>query len=319
MIGNSTAEKMPPKPFLSLVVPVFNEAAVIARFHDVATGVIQKLGVSYEIIFVDDGSKDETWKIICRLGGMDPHLKGISFSRNFGKESALSAGLSYALGEVVIPIDVDLQHPPELIPEMIKKYHEGYDIVEGVKSRRDIDTAAKRASARLYYYFMRKLSGIDLQNMTDFKLLSRKVVDVFNSLPERRRFVRALLYWAGFRKAQIPFEVQERVMGITKWSYVKLFALGFRAITSFSNLPLRLVTFLGGLTLAISAIMGIDALYMKFTGRAVSGFTTVIILLLFIGSVLMSALGIIGEYIASIYDEVKNRPLFIVREKFGVK
>ena len=123
MIGNSTAEKMPPKPFLSLVVPVFNEAAVIARFHDVATGVIQKLGVSYEIIFVDDGSKDETWKIICRLGGMDPHLKGISFSRNFGKESALSAGLSYALGEVVIPIDVDLQHPPELIPEMIKKYH----------------------------------------------------------------------------------------------------------------------------------------------------------------------------------------------------
>lgn len=301
------------KPAVSIVIPLHNEAA---RLGDVVAQVcfhIDGEGLGYEIILVDDGSTDETWEVIRRLAGPGGAIKGVRLSRNFGKEAAVAAGLSVAAGDAVIVMDGDLQHPPGLIPVMIEQWRNGgFDIVEAVKADRGQESLNSRARAALFYSAMRYLTTLDLRNTSDYKLLSRKVVDAHNAMPERSRFFRGIVSWMGFRKLQVAFSVGDRIAGESRWSPGRLLKLGVDAATAFSSVPLHLVTVLGSVMLAVSFVMAAHTLYMKLSGKAVSGFATVILLLLFVGSSIMISLGIIGIYISRIYEEVKGRPRFIV-------
>jgi dolichol-phosphate mannosyltransferase len=302
-------------PYLSIVIPVFNEADSLADALPEIRRHVLTVDPSHEIILVDDGSTDSTWSIISDFSKTDSQTKGIKLSRNFGKESAIATGLSFVSGEAAIVMDADLQHPPELIPEMVKCWkQEKADIVEAVKMSRGREPFTVKLRARLFYWLMTRLTGLDLRDSSDFKLLDRRVIDAHNRLPETARFFRGIVSWLGFKKVQIPFTVKERAGGKSRWSFRKLFRLAIDASTAFSSLPLHLVTVLGLVMFMISILLGSLALYQKITGVAVSGFATVILLLLFIGSVLMISLGIIGVYISRIFDEVKRRPRFIVEE-----
>ena len=245
-----------------------------------------------------------------------PSIRSIKLSRNFGKEAALCAGIENAGFDACITMDSDLQHPPEMIPEMVKKWkYEGYEIVEGVKSSRGKESLFNKAGALLFYYLMLKLSGVKLNNASDFKLMDAKVVDAWKRMKEHDTFMRGMSSWLGFKRISIPFSVAQREVGNTRWSFVKLFKLAMNAITSFSSLPLHLVTIMGILFLIGSLILGIHTIYRKITGSALDGFTTIILLQLIIGSTLMLSLGIIGSYIARIFNEVKKRPRFLISEQ----
>ena len=302
-------------PLLSVVIPVFNEADSLFESLREILHHVAAVDSSHEIILVDDGSTDSTWSVINDLTITSPQIKGIKLSRNFGKESAIATGLSFASGEAAIVMDSDLQHPPELIPEMVRYWkQEKADIVEALKMSRGREPFMVKFRARLFYRIMRSLTGLDLSDSSDFKLLDRKVINAHNGLPETARFFRGIVSWLGFRKVRIPFSVKERSGGKSRWSFRKLFRLAIDASTAFSSLPLHLVTVLGMVMFVISILLGSWALYQKIAGIAVSGFATVILLLLFIGSTLMISLGIIGVYISRIFDEVKRRPRFIVEE-----
>lgn len=273
----------------------------------------------YEFILVNDGSTDNTWDVIQSLAREIKEIKGIKLSRNFGKESAISTGLAFASGDAVIVMDGDLQHPPELIPEMIRYWNEGAaDIIEAVKVDRGLEPFPVKMRARFFYWIMKNLTDLDLNNASDYKLLDRKVVDAHNRLPESSRFFRGIISWLGFKKIQVPFSVGERPKGRSRWSLRQLIRLAMNASTSFSSLPLHFITLLGMLTFLMSVIIGAQTLYMKFTGNAVSGFATVILLLLFIGSMLMISLGIIGAYVSRIFEEVKRRPNFIIEDTINL-
>ncbi len=303
------------KSFLSIVIPVYNEAGLLPKTLDEIRRQLDSPDISYEIIIVDDGSTDGTWGLLSHMSAGIPVIKGVRLSRNFGKEAALAAGLKFARGDAVIVMDGDGQHPPCLIPEMVKTWRqEGVDVVEAVKTDRGKERFSSRMGATLFYWLMKYLTEFDLKNSSDFKLLGRKVVDAHNRLPETARFFRGIVPWLGFMKAQIPFSVGERVSGKSRWSFIKLVSLAIRASTSFSSVPLHIVTVMGIAMFALSAGLGIQTLYMKFSGAAVSGFATVILLLLFIGSVLMVSLGIIGVYISRIFDEVKRRPGCVIED-----
>jgi dolichol-phosphate mannosyltransferase len=304
---------------ISIVVPVYNESSTLSKSLLEIRRYVQSTGLSYEIIVVDDGSGDGTWDILRTISHEDQTISAIRLSRNFGKESAISAALECATGEAVIVMDSDLQHPPEIIPDMISRWREGFDIVEAVKAERGKEKFSLKIGARLFYWLMMHLTDLDLDNSSDFKLLDRRVVDAHNRLPEGSRFFRGIVSWLGFTKTQVPFSVRERISGSSKWSAFRLVKLAVHASTSFSSLPLHIVTALGFLTLLISIILGFQTLYMKFSGSAVSGFTTVILLLLLIGSIIMVSLGIIGIYISKIFDEVKGRPKFIVKETIHLR
>lgn len=300
---------------ISIVVPVFNEADILRDSLSKIQHYANITGLEYEIIIVDDGSTDDTWNIINSLSDKHKEIRGIKLSRNFGKESAITVGLEFASGSSVIVMDGDGQHPPELIPEMVKLWKEGKaDIVEAVKIDRGNEGLSRAMGARLFYWLMKHLTGLDLDSSSDFKLLDRRVVDAHNRLPESSRFFRGIVSWLGFRKAQVTFEVKGRRAGRSKWSLLQLAKLAVSASTAFTSLPLHLVTVMGLVTFIFSIILGLQTLYMKFSGHAVSGFTTVILLLLFTGSVLMISLGVIGIYISRIYEEVKRRPKFIVED-----
>lgn len=303
------------KAEISVVIPVYNEANTLTKCLMEIGNSVRSAGLSYEIIVIDDGSRDGTWDILSTISHTAKEIKAIKFSRNFGKESAIAAGLEFASGSSVIVMDGDLQHPPEILPEMIRLWkEEGFDIVEAVKADRGTEHVSSKIGAKLFYWMMKKLSELDLDNSSDFKLLDRKVVNAHNRLPECSRFFRGIVSWLGFKKAQIPFSVKDRISGRSRWSIFRLVNLAIHASTSFSSLPLHIITILGFVTFVISVILGVQTLYVKFSGSAVSGFTTVIILLLSIGSVLMISLGIIGTYISRIFEEVKNRPRFIVED-----
>jgi len=305
---------------ISIVIPAYNEANVLTKSLPEIKSFVQSTGLSYEIIVVDDGSGDGTWDILSAISHTDQEIKAIKLSRNFGKESAIAAGIEFAPGSAVIIMDGDLQHPPEIIPEMIRLWKEGgFDIVEAVKTDRGAENVSSKIGAKLFYWLMKHLSGLDLDNSSDFKLLDRKVVDAHNRLPESSRFFRGIVSWLGFKKAQIPFSVKERISGRSQWSIFRLVKLAIHASTSFSSVPLHIITFLGMITFGISIVLGVQTLYVKFSGFAVSGFTTVIILLLSIGSVLMISLGIIGIYIGRIFEEVKGRPRFVIENMINVK
>jgi glycosyltransferase involved in cell wall biosynthesis len=298
---------------LSVVMPVFREAAHLAEVLGQVHSAVTKAGVEFELVLVDDGSPDNTWQVIEERSAVYPMLRAARFSRNFGKEAALCAGLEMARGDSVIVMDADGQHPPALLPEMIERWHAGdVDIVEAVKSSRGEETFFNKASAGLFYLMWNKLSGFELRNASDYKLLNRQAVDAYLQMRERNLFFRGMTAWLGFRRAQIPFEVAERAGGSSSWSVFHLIRLAVTGITSFSSLPLQIVSFAGFLFLLFALVMGAQTLWVYLSGNAVTGFATVILLQLFIGSLLMISLGTIGEYIARIYDEVKGRPRYLI-------
>ena len=297
---------------LSIVLPSYNEEQNIANTAKVLSELMEQEHIDYELIFVSDGSKDNTYQEILKASSDNPHVKGAEFSRNFGKEAGIFAGLSLAQGDAVVVMDCDLQHPPQVILEMWKLWQEGYEVVEGIKSSRGKESIAHKMSAGLFYKIMSKLIKMDMNASSDYKLLDRKVVDVLLELPEKNTFFRALTFWAGFRTTTVEYEVQERLYGQSKWSVISLMKYAITNATSFSTLPLQLVTIMGVVSILFSVILAIQTMFKYLTGTAVEGFTTVILLVLIIGGFIMLSLGIIGHYIARIYEEVKGRPRYII-------
>lgn len=300
-------------PVLSIVVPVFCEAGQVTETVSAICGVAETLGHSFELILVDDGSTDGTWQRIEDAAHRRPQIVGIALARNFGKEAAILAGLDAAQGQAVIVMDGDLQHPPEIIPEMVRLWREdGYDVVNGVKSPDARMSPVHRLARRAYFAIFERLAGVRMAESSDFKLLDRRVVEVLRNLPERRVFFRGLVEWLGFRQTQVRFAVPVRRSGVSKFPLYRLFALAINSVVSFSTIPLHFVTVAGTGFLLFALVLGAQTLWQKLEGDAVEGFTTVILLVLLASSILMIALGIIGEYVANIYREVKRRPRYVV-------
>lgn len=303
------------QPLLSVVIPVFREGAQLSSFLTAVRSCLSQCNLSYELVLVDDGSPDDTWNIITSEAKSSQAMCALRLSRNFGKESALCAGLEHARGDAVIVMDADGQHPPSLIPEMVRTWQRSEaDIVEAVKRRRGRESLSSKIGAQLFYFILNKLSGFHFKGASDFKLLNRKAVDAWLKMNERNVFFRGMTVWMGFNTVQIPFEVVPRSAGQSTWSVLKRLKLALIGITAFSSFPLHLVTFAGMIFFGLSILLGMETLYLKLTGQAVSGFATVILLELIIGSLLMISLGIIGEYLARIYEEVKGRPRYLVKE-----
>lgn len=304
---------------LSVIIPAYNEAENIDPAADAIGEALQTAGIGYELIFVNDGSTDTSWEVITRRSERDPAVRGLSFSRNFGKEAAIFAGIFAAAGECCVVIDCDLQHPPEKIVDMYRLWEQGFEVIEGVKASRGKETAGYGLAARVFYKLISKSTGMDLMNASDFRLLDRKAMDSLLTMGEQHAFFRALSSWIGFRTATVEFDVQQRNAGETKWTTRALVRYALTNITSFTSAPMQLITVMGVITLAVSVVMGIVALYQKFSGVALGGFTTVIILQLFIGSLIMMSLGILGHYLAKVYDELKARPRYIISACCGKK
>lgn len=297
---------------LSIVLPAYNEEQNIGNTAKVLAALLEQQGIEYELVFISDGSVDGTYEEILKAAEKNPRIKGAQFSRNFGKEAGIFAGLELATGDAVIVMDCDLQHPPEAIPRMWAKWKDGAEVVEGIKSDRGKESLGYKLSAGLFYRIMSRLIRIDMSASSDFKLLDRKVVNVLLELPERNTFFRALTFWAGFRKDTVEYEVQERKYGESKWSFWSLMKYAISNATSFSTMPLQLVTVFGTVSILGSVVLFIQTLVRYFMGASVEGFTTVILLILIIGGFIMLSLGIIGHYIARIYEEVKGRPKYII-------
>lgn len=297
---------------LSVVLPAYNEELMVRRTCRVLREVLTGAGIPYELVIVNDGSKDDTWKEILEAGKEDKNILGVQFSRNFGKEAALFAGLAQAGGQVVAVMDCDLQHPPETLISMYRLWEQGYEVIEGVKSSRGQESFFHKKSAGFFYGIMSKATKVDMQNASDFKMMDRKVVDSILSMPERNMFFRATSSWVGYKTAYVKFQVQEREAGESKWSAGSLIKYAFTNIVAFTTMPLQFVTAAGGICLICSMILIIYSLVQYFTGHAVEGYSTTIIVILFIGSAIMMSLGIIGYYIGKIYEEVKRRPRYIV-------
>jgi glycosyltransferase involved in cell wall biosynthesis len=315
MEAYQTASAEAYRPLLSIVLPVFREGNHLREFLSAVRQAMAKCNLPYELVLVDDGSPDNTWQVITEEAKGSQVLRALRLSRNFGKESALCAGLKHANGAAVILMDADGQHPPSLIPEMVRLWQSsGADIVEAVKRRRGRESLASKVGAQLFYFILNKLSGFHFKGASDFKLINRKALDALLSMHERNVFFRGMTVWMGFTTTQIPFEVVPRSAGQSTWSILKRLKLALIGITAFSSFPLHLVTFAGVTFLGVSIVLGLQTLYLKLAGRAVSGFATVILLQLIVGSLLMISLGIIGEYLARIYEEVKGRPRYLVAE-----
>ena len=304
---------------LSIVLPAYNEEQNIPNTVKVLTGMLTENAIDYELVFVSDGSRDATFAQIQKAAEENPKVRGAEFSRNFGKEAAIFAGLSLAAGDAVVVMDCDLQHPPEVVLEMWKLWRGGAEVVEGIKESRGRESLAHKLSAGLFYKVMSRLIRMDMNAASDFKLLDRKVVDVLLGLPERNTFFRALSFWAGFRREYVSYQVQERQFGESKWSTLSLMKYAVTNATSFSTLPLQLVTVMGMASILFSVVLFIQTFVKYLSGTAVEGFTTVILLILVIGGFLMLSLGIIGHYIARIYEEVKGRPKYIIRRITDVR
>lgn len=297
---------------LSIIIPAYNEEENVENTANVIGGLMKENSIDCEIIFVDDGSRDSTWSIIDRLSKSDLPVRGIKFSRNFGKEGAIFAGLKACIGDAAVVIDCDLQHPPEVMIEMHNLWKQGYEVVEAVKADRGKEGLVYRMFAKSFYKMMKNSANINLDRASDYKLMDRKVIDALNEMPERLTFFRALSSWVGFKTTQVEFVVAPRNAGTTKWNFKKLFKFALNNITSFTNLPMQIITVTGIICVIGAIVLFIQTLVNFFCGNAADGFTTVILLLLIIGSVLMLGLGTIGYYISKIYEEIKFRPRYIV-------
>lgn len=297
---------------VSIVVPVYNEGEHIRSSMAHVGKLCEEAEIPYELVLIDDGSSDNSWEELQSMAKEDSRITAVRLSRNFGKEPALCAGLDIASGDAVIVMDADLQHPPEYIPEMVRLWKEGAEVVEGVKSSRGKEKKSYRFCAKLFYGAINKATGIEFDNASDFKLLDRKVVEAMKQMPERMTFFRGMSAWVGFERRTFHFEVAERVDGgSSKWSLKRLITLAVTAVTSYTSAPLHCITVLGVIMFLGSIVLGIQTLYMKLAGHALGGFTTVILLLLFIGSMIMISLGIIGLYLMKIYHEMKGRPRYL--------
>ncbi len=299
---------------LSVILPSYNEEGNIANTAKVLSETLTNAEIEYELIFVSDGSTDGTYEAIIEESKKNSKIKGLEFSRNFGKEASIFAGLSVACGDACIVMDCDLQHPADIVPKMYKLWEEGYEIVEGVKSSRGKEGLFHKAFAGMFYGIMSKLIKMDMKNSSDFKLIDRKVVNVLLELKEHNTFFRALTFWAGFKTTTVSYDVAERQYGTSKWSFRSLFRYAIFNATSFSTLPLQLITHMGIICIVFSIILGIQTLVKYFMGHAMEGFTTVILLILIVGGFVMLSLGIVGHYLARIYEEVKGRPKFIIKQ-----
>ena len=308
---------------LSIVVPVKDEEAAIDPFLDrvipLLEGFDDDAARSFEILFVDDGSSDTTLEVVRKAHAADPRVRGLSLSRNFGKEAALSAGLDAARGKAVVPMDVDLQDPPEALRPMLEKWRDGYDVVYGVRDNRETDSLPKRLTADLYYRAHNWLSSDKIpEHAGDFRLLDRRVVDVIRQMPERNRFMKGLFAWAGFRQAAVSYHRVERTVGKTKYNYWKLWTLAIDGITSASTVPLRIWSYLGAFValgaLAYAVFIIVNTL---MHGTQVPGYASLMVAILFLGGLQLLSLGVLGEYVGRILTETKGRPLYVVRERIG--
>lgn len=298
---------------LSIVIPAYNEQDNIPNTTKVIADIMQKNDIPFELLYVDDGSKDRTWGIIEQLSQEHSYVRGLKFSRNFGKEGAIFAGLKAADGDAVVVIDCDLQHPPELMVQMYDLWkNQGFEVVEAVKADRGKESLLYKMFAKSFYKMLKSSSSINLDGASDYKLLDRKAVDSLNEMPERLTFFRALSSWVGFKTTQIEFVVAPRAAGQTKWNFKKLFIFALNSLTSFTNFPMQCIIFIGMLFLVFAIVLGIQTLVRFFMGFSADGFSTVILLLLIIGSIMMISLGIIGFYLSKIYEEIKGRPRYIV-------
>lgn len=304
---------------LSVIVPIFNEAAIVNEMYHRLTAVLESMGESYELVLVDDGSSDASCELAVALGARDERVKVIRFSRNFGHQAAITAGMDHATGEAVVVIDADLQDPPELIPQLMAKWREGYDVVYAVRAERKGESAFKKGTAALFYRLMRRVTNVDIPLDTgDFRLMSRPVVEVLKRIRESHRYIRGLVSWIGFRQVGVPFVRQERFAGETKYPLRKMLKFALDGVTAFSFFPLQLATYSGFLTSAIAflAILGVVGLRL-FTDLTIPGWASLMVCILLLGGIQLITLGILGEYIGRIYDEVKRRPLYIVEERFN--
>ncbi|MFL6721027.1 MAG: glycosyltransferase family 2 protein [Sphingomonas sp.] len=309
-------------PLLSVIVPVKNEEQGILPFVERVGAILDSIArrEGWEILFVDDGSSDNTLAAITAANLNDARVRALSLSRNFGKEAALSAGLDYARGQAVIPMDVDMQDPPEVLPAMVAKWREGHDMVFGVRRCRDSDPLPKRLTAGLYYRAHNWVSHDKIpENAGDFRLLDRKVVEVIRKLPERNRFMKGLFAWAGFRQAAVEYDRAERATGATKYNYWKLWTLALDGITSASTVPLRIWSYVGALVALFALSYGAFlAVQTMMFGNPVPGYASIMVSVLFLGGIQLISLGVLGEYVGRILTETKQRPLYVVRDTVGV-
>ena len=297
---------------LSVVLPAYNEELMIGKTCRVLREILSKEGISYELVLVNDGSKDRTWEEIMKAGEKDANILGVHFSRNFGKEAAVFAGLAQATGDVLPVMDCDLQHPPQTLVEMYRQWEAGYEVIEGVKTSRGKESALHEKCAGFFYGIMSRATKVDMRNASDFKMLDRKAVNSILSMPESNMFFRATSSWVGYKTAHVNFEVQEREAGESKWSTWSLIKYAFTNIVAFTTLPLQFVSVGGVVCFLGSMALVIYSLAQYFTGQAVEGYTTTLMVLLLIGSAVMMSLGVIGYYIARIYEEVKRRPRYLI-------
>nr|WP_221378572.1 glycosyltransferase family 2 protein [Actinoplanes polyasparticus] len=300
---------------ISVVAPIFNEGAGVDRFVDRLAEVLTAAGLAYELVLVDDGSTDDSWDRVAARALLDEHVRGLKLSRNFGKESAVLAGLEHAGGDAVVVIDSDLQHPPDAIPEMVRRWREGAHVVEAVKRNRTGQGLVGRLGGRAFNKAFTGLTRVDLIDATDFRLLGRPALEALLRLPEHSSFFRGTSSWIGFRRSTIEVDIDQRAGGRSRWTFGSLFRLAVNGLTSFTSAPLHLVTMVGLAFAAFAVLLGAQTLIRWLGGGSVAGFPTVILLLLVMGTFLLLGLGVIGEYLARIHEEVRGRPRYLVQER----
>lgn len=306
---------------LSIIVPVFNESDSIEIFIKTISPILESINVMYEIIFIDDGSTDNTSGVVLKLAQSDPQVRLIRLTRNFGKEAALTAGLDTAMGAAVIPMDVDLQDPPELIPRFVELWNKGYDVVYGQRSDRTEDSPVKRGTSYLFYWFFNRISAVKLEpDVGDFRLMSRRAVEATLLLREKNRFMKGIFSWVGFRSVGVPYRRCARQYGVTKFTYWKLWNFAIDGITGFSTAPLRVWTYVG-LSVACSAFVYIMIIFSQIliSGVRVPGYASLMVVVLVLGATQLISLGFIGEYLGRLYIETKHRPLYIIEEELCAK
>jgi dolichol-phosphate mannosyltransferase len=317
---NETVHESVLTPTFSVVAPIFNEEAVLLPFYQRVVQVMEQLGEPFEIVLVNDGSRDTSLVLMRDLYEDDPRVRIIDFSRNFGHQAAITAGMTFARGAAVIILDADLQDPPEVIPELIAQWRQGAEVVYAQRTERLGESAFKRMTALLFYRLLRRMTTVDIPADTgDFRLLDRRVVDVLRGLPEHHRFMRGLSAWVGFRQVAVPYQRQQRLAGETKYPLRKMLRLAADAMTSFSYVPLRLATSFGFVLATLSLLGIVVAVFLRLTHQAIVGQASTLILVLLLGGVQLIFLGVLGEYLGRIYDEVRGRPLYIVRSLWEQK
>ncbi|EGV17547.1 glycosyltransferase family 2 protein [Thiocapsa marina] len=308
------AARVKERPTLSIIVPAYNEAEVLDELHRRLSAVIDGLGVTAELIYVNDGSRDATLDILYRLHSADPRVAVLNLSRNFGKEIAMTAGLDHSRGEATVIIDADLQDPPELIPELMTRWSQGYDVVYATRLSRDGESALKKLSARYFYRVIGGMSPIEIPKDTgDFRLLSRRAVDALCRLREQHRFMKGLFAWIGYRQTAVTYHRDRRSAGVTKWNYHKLWGFAIEGITSFSTAPLKAASYVGLITAMTAFLYASWIIYKTLRyGEPVAGYPSLMVAVLFLGGVQLAAIGVLGEYLGRMFNETKGRPLYLV-------